>query len=279
MTPTEQTETEQAQAAPAEAEQPTAEFAPAGGFLNALDELGDVEEIDPDANVDDQPPPPPKGTYQIRLRNMKDAERKKLEGIAQNGSPEDAQLAAKILQEFPDANISWFRTKKDGKLHFSIVIEQELVSDDPLAKNRKNKVWKNTMISQFVPTSAVDTFLRILTGRAGVGMTAGRKIAELYGLLATEPVCLGELDWSGQTIKLDKEGQPVLRENGKPDYTDAVLNGKKLNRMENFPFVEVTDSATGEARRHYKPAEYDDHGNTVITSWEIRKYLQLGPSA
>lgn len=214
--------------------------------INNLDAFNQVEEIDPNASISDQAPPPPAGTYQLRLK------------LAQGAVTDDKKLVSP--DRFPAKNVSSFQTQTGPKL--MIVIEQEIVSDNG-RRYQTQRDYASTMVLDSVKTSAVDTYLKVLTGRAGVGMTQAQKVQTLYDLLATEPVCQAEIEWSGrvETDELDKKGKKV--------WKTAKLDGKSLSRMANFPSVEINGQTL------YKPADVDDDGREVVTRWEVRRLLPL----
>lgn len=220
-------------------------------ILNNLDQFNDVEEIDENAMVTDARPLPPAGVYNIRL------------SLEQDGAKEKAILKT----EFPANNISTFTTQ-DGKKHLMIVIRRTIVSDNPKLDGQRTNEWASTMVMKGTQTSAVDTYLRLLTGRAGVGLTTGQKIKALYDAIATEPVIVAEIDWRGESPKKDREGNNVVNKNGKNEYAAATVGGRRLTTMTNFPRNEDGSYISADLE--------DENGEAVFVNWDIKKFVS-GP--
>jgi len=232
--------------------------------INNLDAFNDVEEIDPNAMVTDARPLPPPGTYQIRLSN------------AENGFKEGGKSQPQFTDRFPAKNVSSFIIRKDGpnkgKQYLQIAVQEEILSDNPKFNGARRTNYVNTMLNRTTQTTAVDTYLRAITGMAGVGLSQKDKIERLYDILATTPVITGEVDWRGESPKV-VNGVPVMRadDSTKPEYDVATVNGRKLFRATAFP-----EDGNG-GRQHADLS--DDSGNTVFASWQVVKYMPASQTA
>lgn len=226
--------------------------------INNLDAFNDVEEIDPNAMVTDARPLPTPGTYSIRLGN------------AENGFKDTGKSRPQFTDRFPAKNVSSFTIQKEGpnkgKSYLQIAVTEEIISDNPKFNGQKRTNYVNTMVNRSTQTTAVDTYLRAITGMAGVGLSQKDKIEKLYDILATSPVITGEVDWRGESPKI-ANGQPVMRMDDptKPEYDVATLNGKKLFHSASFP-----DGDSG-GKQHADLT--DDNGNSIYASWEVTKYM------
>lgn len=222
-------------------------------ILNSLDQFNDVEEIDPNAMATDARPLPPAGRYQIRLKIAQDAAKNNAKRIE---SP-----------DFPGNNIIYFQMK-DGSKHLMIVVTHEIISENPKFNGQRWDEWMSSKADKFTQTSQVDTLLRAITGRAGVGMRTNQKVKHLYDILVTEPIILAEIEWKGQVPKLDPAtGQPVLNDKGKKEYVTATIGGKKAVRMANFPKISDNPEV-------FQSADVtDDNGESVFVGVEVAKYL------
>lgn len=240
--------------------------AAAEDILNNLADYDVVEEIDPEALSTDQQPPPPEGRYRVRLRPARDAEK---------DQAKLAKVAAKFgAGRFPANNVTFFVGKPGsqyaGQMVWSMFIEHELILEDGTKAPGRAVQQYVSSVKFGKNTSRIDDYLRALTGQAGVGMTPAQKVQAVYDAISGEPLIYAEIRWEGQSLKVDADGNVVTRANGKNDYDTAVVGGKKLTRMANFPFFEDAQGV-----RHYKVPDEDDNGNTVNVGWVPDALLPL----
>lgn len=229
-------------------------------ILNNLDEFDVVEEIDENAMVTDAPPPPEPGPWQVKL------------ALATDAVKDPAKLVG--VDRFPAKCVGKIKTPG----HLQIVLDLEL-QDPTGAKHRPKREWFNTMVFQGVKTSAVDTLLRALTGKAGVGLSNKQKIEMLYDLVAEGGVVAGiELDLRGEAVKVGPDGAVVKRKDADgnevintktgeayDEYDVATVKGKKLFGGRSFPVDENGKIIAQDLT--------DDNGNPVFVSWVVKKWV------
>lgn len=211
--------------------------------INSLDSFNDVEEIDPNASITDAIPPPPAGIHCVRLRPLKD------------GMKEGKRVGA-----FDDNSVGFFEYPQ-GKRHLMIAIEIEVVDDGKPWNKQTIRDYANTMLDEGRGTTAVDTYLRILTGSAGVGLTTGQKVQKLHSVLQTEPTVKADLDWEATCVESSKKT--------KRDGTEKDVYRVALRGMKNFP--ENRASASG----HSPLTEDPKTGEEVRTRYFVRQLFPL----
>ena len=215
--------------------------------INSLAEFTDREEVDPDAMLSDAPPPPPsvdankkKIVYTISLENKQDGAEKPI-----------------AVNDCPKKNVSVF--EYEGKKHLNIALLMK-VQDGSRVVTRS--IYVNTMKKRDIPTTEVDCIIKALGGQSA-GLDNGSKIKTLYDLLESGTNMLrGPLEWKGtKKVWSDKKNKEV--------EVIATVDGKKLNRMVNFPLMNIAGTT------QYKPVTMDDEGAEVRTEFEITDWLPL----
>lgn len=224
-------------------------------ILNNLADYDVVEEIDESALSTDQAPPPAKGCYQIRVSLALDAV------TAENKlfNPED-RFPGKCVGKFEFSN-------QDGlQKHLYLVTNYEVLNDAGNVIGQQRE-WNNTMVGMKIKTSAIDTLLKVITGKAGVGLNRVQKVAALYDELASGPkVVEAEIDWVGE-ITVPDEKKSVKKGTDETKRVKAKKDGKLLSTMTNFPYAEVG------GEKVYKPVNEDDDGAEVRTGWVIKEWV------
>jgi hypothetical protein len=224
--------------------------------INSLDSFNDVEEVDPNASMTDQIPPPPEGqTYVATVRLVKD-------GIAEG----------KRVGAFDDGAVGFFVIKKDGRddRHLMLVLEIEVQDEGKPWNHQRRREYINTMLDQSRGTTWVDTYLRVLTGSAGVGLSRGQKVQKLHQILQTEPQIKLDLQWAltatEDTPVLDKKtGEPRLKGDGNVRTERKVF----LRGMKRFPAN--PSSLTG----HSILTEDPETGAEARTEWVVKNIYPL----
>lgn len=224
-------------------------------ILNNLADFDVVEEIDESALSTDQAPPPAKGRYAIRVSMVPDGAKE-----VSRFNPAD---------RFPAGSVAAFSfVGQDGQKqsHLYMTLKYEALNDAGVAVGQIRD-WPNTMIGQRVRTSAIDTLLKVLTGRAGVGLSTKQKIESLYDLLASGPqVAEAEIDWVGEiSVPDEKKSNKTGKDETK--RIKAMKDGKVLSTMTSFPSVKVGGEQV------YKPVTEDDNGAEVYTTWVIKEWV------
>jgi len=222
--------------------------------INNLDLYNDIEDIDPNASVYDQIPPPPPNWYQLSTSIVKDAVK---EG-PKRFMGDKFQNAVGYFQGAPK--------EEGGKIptHFYIVVEYRVEAGEGKPGNGQTKrVWIMTTKDKTNSTPA-DTLLKGITGQAGVGLSNLAKIQRLYDLIvAGRGNIMAQIDWileptEDQPTMDRKTGkQKIKRDGGLQTNRDPFIKG-----MKNFPVDEVTK----------KPLILDANpkdGRPARTSWDI----------
>jgi hypothetical protein len=212
--------------------------------INNIDQYNDVEEIDETAMSTDQAPPPPKGVHVAKLTLVKDGikEGKRVKGV-------------------DDGSMGFF-FYPEGKLQIMLCIQATIDEEGQPGNGQNIRVWENTMVGRDVKTSGVDSYLRVLTGHAGVGLTNIQKAKKLHDLLKTEPKVRIDLDWEARLVEPEKKENSAGVEK---DVYPLVLRG-----MEKFPSVEVGGV------KIYKPLTEDPKtGAECRTKFVIKQLLPL----
>jgi len=215
--------------------------------INSLEFFNDIEDIDPDAmSTDVQPPPPAKGAdgkyigYTARLKNARGGSGKK----------------AAFTDNFPMGNVSVFTLNNKG--HMNLMVEVTVITG--MGRQYTTRCPVSTAKFGEDTTTWVDTLLRGTTGYSGAGLSNLAKTQALYAALLTEPEIYGaEFEWVAEYLTRDDAGK-TKRKTG-------IWEGKKLTRMQNFPFVEI------DGVKHYKAVENDSDGNEVRTGLKFHKVL------
>jgi hypothetical protein len=179
--------------------------------LSQLDlvQEGTVDNINPDADFGDAPPPvpdPAKGDFWVavpKLINFKGSE-SPLKTTKDSNNPNAAHLMLQIEWELSD-------TRLEGSIW----------------QGNKLRTWPSTRPG-FSGTSEVDSLLRAYTGKAGVGMSRMEKIKTVLPFLqAASPVGL-VTEWRSEVA------QPT---DDNPENTKIIRRG-----MAKHPIVEGTEA-------------------------------------
>ena len=239
---------------------------------NDLSQWNHVEEIDPEARISDAIPPPPDGVHVMKLKVVKDGvkdEKKRVKGFDDNS----------VQFFYYNPNSSNPKAPIPANLQCMLVMDLQVDEEGKSGNGQSERRWISTMVDRERKTSEVDTFLRVLTGQAGAGMSNLAKIKKLHDLVVTEPKIKALTRWTAKLI------DPVKKRNKagveKDDYPYAVVITKdefgnehksRALGMKNFP---VAFNSSGVAIGHKPISEDGETGAECRTKFETVAYYPL----
>lgn len=239
-----------------------------------LMELGNfVETIRPDVMSTDTPPPPPAGNYQIVLAA---AEKIKFPEKHPQLPGKEAFLidpATGNLLHDEKGFLTYFFMKDDvaqKRPYMQLVLQPHILLPNPDGGDPRQypleRVYASCMVSRGVQTSMVDTLLRSITGKAGVGMKDSDKVVQLYALVVNgQAKANAHCDWEARYVDgIKEEGEAYA------EYPLGTWDKKRLSTINNFP---------KDKEGHPLPVDIDGEGVPVRTRLVVKKWLPAPVSA
>lgn len=172
------------------------EFKPGESIdLSNLSLFGEVVEVNPEANLNDTPPPPPDSDYRAtpELVTSDDGNFVKL------GKPPKTGNGRPPLQ--------------------LIGVDWSIQAEGYPFDGAKIRTWPSTRMQQN-RTTEIDVLYRAYTGRAAIGLTEGQKVQAVIEYLQAGQPLVVETEWAAQVMA---------------EETDENNNRTVLRKMERFP--------------------------------------------